>query len=155
MTTETGPTDSTPRDSQVRVMYIDDESALVELTTRMLQRRGYVVEGFTQAEQAVEAFRADPARIDLVVTDFSMPRMSGLDVARELLAIRPDIGIVLTSGYLSDDLVESSRQLGIQHVIYKANTVNELCETLHRVLQQGVPRDRPHTPTNETGCTPP
>jgi DNA-binding NtrC family response regulator len=116
-------------------MYIDDEAALVQVFTRMLQRMGHVVDGFTHAEQAIDAFRADPARIDLVVTDFSMPGMSGLDVARELLAVRADACIVLVSGYLDDALVASSRRIGIRHVVYKANTVKELCESVHRLLQ--------------------
>jgi DNA-binding NtrC family response regulator len=118
-----------------RVMYIDDEAALVQVFTRMLQRMGHAVEGFTDAEQAIAVFRADPARIDLVVTDFSMPGRSGLDVARELLAVRPDICIVLVSGYLDDALTASSREIGIRHVVYKANTVKELCESVHRLLQ--------------------
>lgn len=120
-------------------MYIDDEAALVQLITRMLQRLDYVVEGFTQATQALEAFRADPARIRMVVTDFNMPGMSGLDVARELLAIRAETCIVLISGYVDDELVERSHRLGIRHVVYKASTVKDLCDTLHQVLQKPVP----------------
>jgi two-component system cell cycle sensor histidine kinase/response regulator CckA len=118
-----------------RVLYIDDEAALVQVVTRMLQRMGYVVEGFTHAEQAVESFRAEPKRIDLVVTDFSMPGMSGLDVAVELRAIRPDICIVLVSGSVDDGLVASARAVGVREVLYKANTVKELCESVHRLLQ--------------------
>jgi two-component system, cell cycle sensor histidine kinase and response regulator CckA len=116
-------------------MYIDDEDALVQVFTRMLQRMGHAVEGFTHAEQAIESFRAEPGRVDLVVTDFSMPGMSGLDVARELLAIRPDACIVLVSGVVDDNLVLSAREVGIRQVIYKANTVKELCEAVHRLLQ--------------------
>jgi DNA-binding NtrC family response regulator len=116
-------------------MYIDDEAALVQVFTRMLQRMGHAVEGFTHAERAIEAFRAEPARIDLVVTDFSMPGMSGLDVATELLMIRPDICIVLVSGYLDDALVASAHGIGVRQVVYKANTVKELCESVHRLLQ--------------------
>jgi len=86
------------------------------------------------AGQAIESFQGEPGRIDLVVTDFNMPGMSGLDVARELLAIRPDIGIVLVSGYLDDALVASARAAGVRQVVYKANTVKELCESVHRLL---------------------
>jgi two-component system cell cycle sensor histidine kinase/response regulator CckA len=118
-----------------RVLYIDDDAALVQVFTRMLQRMGYVVEGFTHAEQAIESFRVEPARIDLVVTDFSMPGMSGLDVAVELRAIRRDICIVLVSGSVDDSLVASARAIGVRQVIYKANTVKELCESVHRLLQ--------------------
>jgi two-component system, cell cycle sensor histidine kinase and response regulator CckA len=137
MTPTTSPDPTLPAISQ-RVMYIDDEAALVQVFSRMLQRMGHVVEGFTQAGQAIESFRADPSRINLVVTDFSMPGMSGLEVAHELIAIRPDICIVLVSGYLDDALVASSREVGIQEVVYKADTVKELCETVHRLLQVNV-----------------
>lgn len=107
----------------------------MEVFTRMLQRMGgHAVD----AEQAIEAFRAEPARIDLVVTDFSMPGMSGLDVARELLEIRPDTCIVLVSGYLDDALVSSAREVGIRQVLYKANTVKELCESVQRLLANNV-----------------
>jgi len=138
MTNPTASTDLAPPAAR-RVMYIDDEAALVQVITRMLQRMGYIVEGFTQAELAIEAFRADPARIDLVVTDFNMPGMSGLDVARQLLEIRADLEIVITSGYVGDELVESAHELGIRHVIYKANTVKDMCETIHRVLNERRP----------------
>jgi two-component system cell cycle sensor histidine kinase/response regulator CckA len=118
-----------------RVLYIDDEAALVQVFTRMLQRMGYIVEGFTRADRAIESFRAEPTRVDLVVTDFSMPGMSGLDVALELLAIRPDICIVLVSGSVDDGLVASAHAIGVRQVLYKANTVKELCESVHRLLQ--------------------
>lgn len=134
MTTPTTSPDASLPIANQRVMYIDDDAALVQVFTRMLQRMGDLAEGFTDAEQAIEAFRRDPARVDLVVTDFSMPGMSGLDVARELLRIRADVCIVLVSGYVDDALVASSRELGVRHVIYKANTVKELCETVHRLL---------------------
>jgi two-component system cell cycle sensor histidine kinase/response regulator CckA len=117
-----------------RVMYIDDEAALVQVFTRMLQRLGHAAEGFTDADAAIQAFRADPARFDLVVTDYSMLGMSGLEVARELRVVRPDVCIILVSGYLDDALVASSREAGIHHVVYKANTVKELCESVHRLL---------------------
>jgi two-component system, cell cycle sensor histidine kinase and response regulator CckA len=118
-----------------RVMYIDDDAALVQVFTRMLQRIGHAVEGFTHAEQAVEAFRGDPSRIGLIVTDFSMPGVSGLDVARELLAIRRDVCIVLVSRYLDEGLVANARRIGIRQVLYEANTVKELCESVHGLLQ--------------------
>jgi two-component system cell cycle sensor histidine kinase/response regulator CckA len=63
-----------------------------------------------------------------------MPGRSGLDVARELVEIRADLCIVLVSGYVIDELADSARSFGIRHVIYKANTVKELCESVHRVL---------------------
>jgi two-component system, cell cycle sensor histidine kinase and response regulator CckA len=134
MTTETSSPQPTSPPAARRVMYIDDDAALVQVFTRMLQRMGHAVEGFTHPEQAIEAFRADSSRIELIVTDFSMPGMSGLDVARELLAIRHDVCIVLVSGYVDEGLVASARQAGIRQVLYKANTAKELCESVNRLL---------------------
>jgi CheY-like chemotaxis protein len=118
------------------LLYLDDEEALVILTTRILERLGYTVSGFTQAQQALDAFRADPDRFDLAVTDFNMPGASGLDIAKALMAIRPDISVVLISGYVTDDLKDRASRLGIRQVIYKPNSVNELCEAVQQVLRE-------------------
>jgi len=108
------------------VLYLDDEESLVLLVTRMLERLGYRVSGFTVAKQALDAVRADPGQFDLVVTDYNMPGMSGLDVADELLRIRPDLPVAVTSGYISDDLRQKAGKSGVRHLVYKPNTVEEL-----------------------------
>lgn len=74
---------------------------LVFLTKRMLERLGYRVSGYTSAAEALAAVRADPGRFDLLATDFSMPGISGLDVAVELVRLRPDLPVALTSGYVT------------------------------------------------------
>jgi DNA-binding NarL/FixJ family response regulator len=61
--------------------------------------------------------------------------MSGLDVSRELLAVRADVPIILTSGYINHDVEEAARRLGVQRVLYKANTVQEFCESVRAVLR--------------------
>jgi PAS domain S-box-containing protein len=118
-----------------RVMYVDDESALVSLTARMLRRIGYEVSGYTSAVEALSAFRSQPQAFDVVVTDLSMPGMSGLELAREVHAVRPDIPIFMTSGYLHPDDQAAALRLGIREVILKPNTVAELSEALHRLFQ--------------------
>ena len=74
------------------------------------------------------------AHFDVVVTDLSMPEMSGRDLARGLLQIRPDVPIVLTSGYVRSEDVESAKQLGIRDVLLKPNTVEDLGKVLHALL---------------------
>lgn len=125
-----------PQGRGQRILYVDDEEPLVVLTTRTFERLGYVVSGFTEADAALAAFRADPYQFDLAVTDFNMPGMSGLDVAGKLMSIRPDLPTVLTSGYINDDLVEKARRAGIRHVIYKPSTVKEFCDAVQRVLHE-------------------
>lgn len=116
------------------LLYVDDESSLVFLTKRMLERRGYRVTGFTEAEAAMQAALAPDADFDLIITDHSMPVMSGIDLARELFAKRPDIRIVLVSGYLPPHDIERARAIGIKDVILKPDTVDELANAVHRLL---------------------
>lgn len=127
---------STMRGYGLHLLYLDDEEALVILTTRIFERLGYTVSGFTGAEQALAAFRAEPAKFDLLVTDFNMPGTSGLEVAGEWMKIRPDVSVVLTSGYVTEDLRAKAARIGIRRVIYKPNSVQELCEAVEQVLQE-------------------
>jgi PAS domain S-box-containing protein len=117
-----------------RILYVDDEEALVFLTTRVLERLGYQVTGRTDAKQALAEFRADPMQFDAVVSDLSMPGMTGPELARAVLAIRPNIPIVLTSGYIRDEDMKIVRELKIRDLVLKPNTVEDLGDTLHRVL---------------------
>ncbi|MBI5503717.1 MAG: PAS domain S-box protein [Deltaproteobacteria bacterium] len=115
------------------VLYVDDEEALVLLVTRTLERSGFRVSGYTRAEEAVAAVRADPGGFDVVVTDFNMPRLSGLDVARELSRLRSDLPVVLASGYITEELRAQATEAGVREMIYKPNTVEELCEVVRRI----------------------
>ena len=117
-----------------RILYIDDDSALVELFTRQLERRGYGVKGCVDAEDAMEQLRADPQAVDLVITDFNMPRMSGLDVARAVREIRPGLPVIVTSGYITEQLRSQAAEAGVAAVISKPNTVQELGELLHHLV---------------------
>jgi PAS domain S-box-containing protein len=121
------------------VLYLDDEEQLVFLTTRVLQRSGYRVSGFSRPSEALAAFRAQPDQFDLVVTDYNMPGMSGLQVASELLKLRPDLPVVLASGYLTDELRAEAALTGIRHTLYKPETVEGLCNAVHQFLGQRNP----------------
>ena len=101
----TSPAEAVPVHGQGRhVLFVDDDESIVFLMTRLLERQGYRVSGFIDAREALAAARANPGQFDLAVTDFNMPGMSGLDVARELRAIRPDLPVALASGYITDEL---------------------------------------------------
>jgi CheY-like chemotaxis protein len=116
------------------ILYLDDEEALVLLSTRLFERLGYRVSGYTKAPDALAAFRASPDSFDIAVTDYNMPGASGLDVARDLLEVRADLPIVLASGYITDELQAHALQIGVRHLLYKPNTVEELCEVVHRLV---------------------
>ncbi len=80
------------------ILYLDDEEALVLLARRLLERLGYKVSGYSSAAEALATFEAAPDQFDLVLSDLSMPGINGLDVARRVLEIRPEIPVLLASG---------------------------------------------------------
>ena len=108
------------------VLFLDDSEALVSAMARMLSRRGYRVSGHTLPEQALEAVRAAPQAYDLVVSDCVMPGLSGLDVAREVSRIRPDLPVVILSGHIDDELQRKARELGVREVVSKLDPQEEL-----------------------------
>ena len=117
-----------------RILYVDDDEALVYLMTRMLRRMNYEVVGFQHSPKALEAFLADPNGFDLVITDMSMPHMDGATLVRELQGVRPDLPIVMVTGYIRPKDLEEASGLGISELILKPNSANEMGEVLSRVL---------------------
>ena len=124
-------------DRDEHVLYVDDEDALVLLITRMLRRLGYKVTGYTDPLQALEWFRSHPQDVDVAVADLSMPGMSGFDLARALRHVRPDLPILMTSGYLRPEDQETAARIGIRDLILKPNTVEALGETLDQLFRSG------------------
>jgi CheY-like chemotaxis protein len=102
----------------------------------VLERLGYQVAGFTEATAAIAAFRAAPESFDAVITDLSMPGMSGNDVAKEVFAIRPDIPVVMTSGYVRAEDRTLALASGVRELVMKPNTVEALGQILHRLLEE-------------------
>jgi nitrogen-specific signal transduction histidine kinase/ActR/RegA family two-component response regulator len=119
-----------------RLLYIDDDEALVFLMARLLERRGFQVTGYTVPGEALEALRAEPARFDLVVTDYNMPGLSGLDVARAVRDIRADLPVAVASGLIAEELRIQADAAGVRELIFKASSVQELCEAFARVADR-------------------
>src|SRR5262249_31486332 len=92
------------------------------------------VTGCTDPATAVKEFLRNPEAIDVVVTDLSMPGMTGFDCAREMLAIRPELPIVLTSGYVRPEGEIEAREIGIRAVCSKPAALNKVGETLQAVF---------------------
>jgi two-component system, cell cycle sensor histidine kinase and response regulator CckA len=124
------------------VLYIDDDDAMVFLVTRMLQRRGYQVSGYTDPLQGLKALREDPAAFDLALTDHNMPGMSGVDVAREIRDIRPDLPVALASGYITDGLRSEAAEAGVRDIIFKPNVVEDFCDVVHDLAQGSTSSQR-------------
>jgi CheY-like chemotaxis protein len=121
-----------------RILYLDDEESLVILAKRLLERMGYQVAGFNDSAQALAAFETAPKDFDLVLTDLSMPGMSGMEVSRRMLEIRPDIPVLLATGYVRNEDVEQARSIGIREVIWKPQTIGEMGELLAQQLEKLV-----------------
>jgi len=118
-----------------RVMYVDDDEALVFLVQRVLKRKGFVVSTFTDPRLAAAVLRARPLDFDLLVTDYNMPGYSGIELLRETRLIRPDLPVALASGYVTAEIEQSALSAGARALIHKPNDVDELCETVQRLLQ--------------------
>ena len=118
-----------------RVMYVDDEDALVYLVTRKLERLGYAVVGFTDPAAALNAFQAAPESFDVVVSDMSMPGMSGFHLAKAILDTRPAVPVLMTSGYVRTQDREAALQLGVRDLIMKPNTIDELGQVLAELFE--------------------
>jgi CheY-like chemotaxis protein len=132
------PAQSLPGGGQ-RVLYVDDEEALVFLAERVLSRLGHSVSGFTDPGEALAAFRAHPQDFDVVVTDLSMPHMSGFELAREVLGLRPGMPVLMTSGYVRAEDELAARAAGIRELILKPVTMDELGSVLDRLFRSDEP----------------
>jgi len=127
------PATAPQRGAGQHILYLDDEGPLVFLATRMLQRLGYRVSGYTRAENALQDYRDSPAQFDLAITDLNMPTLSGIEVATELLRLRPELPVVLCSGHVTEELVQRARSAGICEVLYKPGTIEEFAASIHRI----------------------
>ena len=116
-----------------RILYVDDDESIIFLMTRLLQRQGYRVSGYTDPRAAIAALSEAPHAFDLAVTDYNMPGMSGLDVVRALRKIRDDLPIALASGYITEELRTKAPAAGVSELVYKPNTADELCEAVARL----------------------
>jgi len=117
------------------VLYLDDEESLVFLVTRLLKRLGYEACGFTSAVEALAAFKADPARYGLVLTDLSMPGGGGLEFARDVLAIAPASRVAILSGHVEEADVARATALGVRAVIQKPQSITELGPVVQQLLR--------------------
>jgi len=123
-----------PRGQGAVVMIVDDEPALVALAEEMLAELGYEPVGFQSSVSALQAFRDDPQRFDLILTDEAMPDLVGTELAREIRQVAPAVPIVLMSGYGGSQLVQRAAAIGINEVLRKPLQRRDLAESLARVL---------------------
>jgi len=131
-----------------QVLIVDDEESLVTLATETLSELGYTPVGYTSSAAALEVFSADPMRFHAVITDESMPGMSGSEFIRKVRKIRPAIPILLVSGYLGSAVVRRAREAGADAVLKKPLSALELASSLAGVLNAAPGRRRAATATS-------
>lgn len=117
-----------------RILFVDDEPTLVELGKQMLEVLGYQVQALGDSREAWALFVADPEGFDLVITDLTMPGMTGAQLAEKILVLRPGMPIIMTTGY-SDILTETeARKLGVCEYLHKPLGIARLAEVVRQVL---------------------
>ncbi|MBD3235123.1 MAG: PAS domain S-box protein [Candidatus Eisenbacteria bacterium] len=120
---------------KARVLLVDDEVSIVDLDRRRLSRMGYDVTGRTSSVEALEAFRANPERFDVVITDMTMPNLTGAQLSVELRKIRPDVPIILCTGYMHILEPEEAHRIGIREILTKPVPGAELSAAIQRALR--------------------
>jgi signal transduction histidine kinase/CheY-like chemotaxis protein len=131
------PAGELPRGHGETVMIVDDERALVAVAEETLAQLGYEPVGFDSSVAALQAFRAEPRRFDLVLTDETMPDLTGTELAREIRQLRPDISIILMSGYSGTQLSERAQAAGVIDVLRKPLVRRDIAEPVARALHAG------------------
>ncbi len=117
-----------------RILFVDDEELILKMAKTMLQGFGYEVTGRTSSVEALEAFRENPDRFDLVITDMTMPNMTGERLAREMLKIRPDIPIILCTGFSEQISDQKAMAMGIRDYILKPIPRDEMAIKIRNTL---------------------
>ena len=119
---------------QESILFVEDEPVLAHLGQEMLTRLGYNVVAYTSSQEALDIFRTTPQRFDLVITDQTMPQMTGAALSRELRHIRPDIPIILCTGFSHTLTADAASALDIDAFLMKPLTTRDLAATIRRVL---------------------
>ncbi len=135
------PASPPPPGGKERILFLDDEADIVSSNQRMLENLGYEVVAGTSSLEALEVFRAQPDRFDLVITDQTMPHLTGERFALEVLALRPDIPVILCTGlgsFSQSGVTEKiARTIGIREVVMKPTERSEMARIIRRVLDGG------------------
>lgn len=116
------------------ILYVDDDEAMASLVSRWLERAGYRVTTSGGAEQALELLGTGQSDFMLCISDYNMAGMSGLNLAREIKTRWPLLPVAIASGYISDELRKGAPEAGVEELIYKPDSVEELCLTIERLL---------------------
>lgn len=127
-----------------RILLVDDEEMLIRLGKSILKKLGHTVTSFSNSQDALDIFRKNPQAFDLLLTDQMMPGLTGLELAKQCLALRPDLPVILATGYSEATSKEQAQAQGISAILWKPVTINTMAETIQQALgekgqQAGLP----------------
>ncbi len=132
-----------PRGANERVLFVDDEAAIVRIAGSMLHHLNYTPLCFTSPNEAAAAFAENPGSFDLLVTDLSMPAFNGVELVKRCRLLRPDLPVVLASGYLGEDEYAKALEAQIETIVPKPLSLSHLAEAVHSALTKGRADARP------------
>lgn len=121
-----------------RILLVDDKKIAVDAVQAMLERLGYKVTGRTSSIEAIEVFRHKAEAFDLVITDTTMPNMTGDEMAKELMSIRPDIPIILCTGFSEKMDEKKAMHMGIRAFVMKPIVMRQIADTIREVLHPAL-----------------
>ena len=120
-----------------RILFVDDEPLLAEIGENILNHLGYKVVAQTSSVEALEKFKSDPDRFDLVISDMTMPKMAGDKLALEIKRLRPDIPILICTGYSEYMDKRKAASIGIAGYLMKPLSIRDLAPTVREILDSG------------------
>ena len=135
LTAELEPTNGVTKGEE-RILLVDDEEQIVAMERQMLENLGYRVTARTDSQEALKVFAKRPHNFDLVITDMTMPHMTGDQLAQKMLDIEPNIPVILCTGFNELITEEKALAMGIQKFVMKPIVKNDLATTIRSVLDQ-------------------
>ena len=119
---------------EMTILFVDDEKAIVRSGSQMLEQLGYQVHSTTSSIEALEIFRKKTDTFDLVVTDMTMPKMTGLRMVSEMHVVRPDIPVIMATGNRAEISPEKAKEGGIRVFLIKPPSIGDLAKAVRHVL---------------------
>ena len=119
-----------------RILFVDDELPIANMGRKALERLGYTVTIRTSSLEALELFKQKPTEFDLVITDMTMPNMTGESLAAEMMKIRPNLPIIICTGYSNKMSEERAAEIGISAFSMKPFTITDIAQTVRKVLDE-------------------
>lgn len=126
--------DSLIKGGTEKILIVDDEESIIITLKQILHNLGYKVKAFTDCRKAIREFEKNPGGYDVIILDYSMPHMTGLEMARKIKEIRNDIPIILSSGYLNNQMGETASEAGISEILSKPVSTYKLADAVRRAI---------------------